>query len=533
MKFTSLLGKNGKCFALTLTIGILFSAIGVILPVVSGEVINAFCNQEAGRINLLLVFVGISVLDILFYALDRYAIEMFSLKQQKCMRHNIFSSVIGKRQLSNEEKAETTSFINNDMPDIVEQFFVGTIDIIKCCSIILFSTVSMLSIHWIEAIIIVVISVLMVLLPKTMSQMGKTAKKESSGALARYNTVLQSFLGGIPTLHSYCYAERAKVFHEKVNAEVLEKSGKVKGVSIFIQSGAGFLQVLETVLILVSGVLLISNGRMSIGGLVAVIQLGELIGAPIEVLSYLLNGRNSVKPLVEQYEGMLLEIQEFSKDTVGKTRFIRGDFTRIEVKDLSYAINETMVLKHLNLNFEKGKKYLVKGSSGCGKSTLLRLLAQSGDLQYSGEIACDGVDVKQMDEESYCCNVAMVYQDTYLFYATMEENIKMGRDISDDLYKEVIGKLNLSYLLERYASQDIDANIIECLSGGEKQRIALARAMVGQPMVYLLDEVTSALDEENAENVERMLLENDATVIHVCHKINRAMEMKYNVVMEF
>ncbi len=532
MKFTSLLDKNKNYFMLTVVIGVLFSAIGVILPVVSGEVINAFCNQEERSLNLLLIFVGISIFDILLYALDRYAIEMFSLKQQKWMRHNIFSSAIVKRQLSNEEKAKTTSFINNDMPDIVGQYFVGTIDIIKCSSIIMLSTVSMLSIHWIEAIIIVGISVLIVLLPKMMSQMGKTAKQEASSALARYNTVLQSFLGGIPTLHSYFYAERAKEFHEKANAEVLEQTGKVKKVNIFVQGGSGFLQVLKTVLILVSGVLLIANGMMSIGGLVAVIQLGELIGAPIEVLSYLLHGRNSVKPLVKQYEEMLVEMNKSGKNKAENPSFPKDGFFQLEIKDLSYAINGTMVLKHLNLNFEKGKKYLVKGPSGCGKSTLLRLLAQSGDLQYSGEIACDGVDIKRIDEESYCRNVAMVYQDTYLFYATLEENIKLGRNISDDLYKEVIDKLNLSYLLERYVEQEIDANIIECLSGGEKQRIALARAMVGQPMVYLLDEVTSALDEENAENVERMLLENDATVIHVCHKINSTTEMKYNVIVE-
>lgn len=107
-----------------------------------------------------------------------------------------------------------------------------------------------------------------------------------------------------------------------------------------------------------------------------------------------------------------------------------------------------------------------------------------------------------------------------MFHATLEENILLGRPVSKNTYAAVIKKLNLQYLIERYQGQEITPEIMEQISGGERQRVALARAMVGKPQVYLLDEVTSALDASNSEAIEQMLLREDAMVIHICHKSN-------------
>ena len=103
-----------------------------------------------------------------------------------------------------------------------------------------------------------------------------------------------------------------------------------------------------------------------------------------------------------------------------------------------------------------------------------------------------------------------------------------GRDIPEELYQDVIAKLHLGYLLDRCGGQELTPEVVEHLSGGERQRVALARAMVGKPAVYLLDEVTSALDRENSERVERLLLQEDAAVVHVCHKPNEALLALYN-----
>ena len=106
------------------------------------------------------------------------------------------------------------------------------------------------------------------------------------------------------------------------------------------------------------------------------------------------------------------------------------------------------------------------------------------------------------------------------------------RPISKDVYDDVIKKLNLEYLLERYHNQELTPEIMDSLSGGEQQRVALARAMVGRPSIYLLDEVTSALDQSNSAMIEQLLLNEQAMVLHVCHKPNPALIPQYDGIYE-
>ena len=95
------------------------------------------------------------------------------------------------------------------------------------------------------------------------------------------------------------------------------------------------------------------------------------------------------------------------------------------------------------------------------------------------------MDQKSWNQEAFYGMVCPVFQEPYLFHATLEENIKLGRDISEKEYHAILDQLNLGYLLKRYAQREISAKIVDQLSGGEQQRIALARAMAGKPQVYL------------------------------------------------
>ena len=189
-------------------------------------------------------------------------------------------------------------------------------------------------------------------------------------------------------------------------------------------------------------------------------------------------------------------------------------------------------LQGIDLALYSGQTLGVVGESGSGKSTLLRLIAQIGDLQYGGRILYNGHEIRTIPYGAYYESICPVFQEPYLFYATLEDNICVGRPIPRDIYLDVIRKLNLEYLLDRYHGQELTQERMETLSGGERQRVALARAMVGRPSVYLLDEVTSALDQANAELVERLLLEEPSMVLHICHKPNPALRDRYDGIYE-
>lgn len=139
----------------------------------------------------------------------------------------------------------------------------------------------------------------------------------------------------------------------------------------------------------------------------------------------------------------------------------------------------------------------------------------------------NGADIQTLDRAAYCEKVRYVPQQPCIFFASLRENICLGRLVPEETYQALIDKFNLRYLLDRYGGRELTPQDMEAISGGEQQRIALARALVGGAEVYLLDEVTSALDPDNARLVEEALLAENATVIHVCHHLDPQFEGRY------
>lgn len=509
------LGRNRIFFVLTLIIGLIYSAICVIVPKMSGEIVNTAISNTPKLISTVLLFLMLNLLQLSFSIFDQYLGKVLVIKQKKQMRTQAFAAFSKTDNRSKEDIASFVSFVNNDIPSIAEQFFLGEIDIIKCSSMIIFSAISLFSFHWLLALAIVVISVLIVVVPEMMRTRGGAARKKLSDSMARYNTMLRSFLDGIWIVKTYCYRSRANSLLDHANHLVGEAESERMGWQLKIQLVTAALQIFKSIAVLLFGVFLVYRSEINVGNLISIIQLAEIIGAPIEVLAYLQHSRNEVIPLLDRLEKMdhREEADLFGHGTVNEIK-------ELSFENVIYRANGTSILNGISLRFDAGKKYMISGVSGSGKSTLLRLISRIGDLRYQGGIFLNNCDIRSIEYEAYYKKVCPVFQEPYLFYASLEENVLLGREISREDYYAVIDKLKLTYLLDRFKDQEITPQMMELISGGERQRIALARAMVGKPDIYLLDEVTSALDPESAYEIEKMLLREDAMVIHVCHKPN-------------
>lgn len=511
-----------------------FCIESVVIPVVSGELVNAITADHAAqnpagwggggiRWNVTLFFI-VCVIQLVLSVVNDFVQKKFVREVKAEMRGCAGSAFSRKINLKRDEIAAFTSFLNNEIPCIADQYFLGVIDIAGCTGILLCTCMALFQLHSILAAIIIVISVMIVCIPKIMKEKAAGARKAYASVLADYNTQVESCLKGSHILRAYQYHCRANQWLEQKNSQVKQAEGSMCACQVEVQGLAAALQISKTFLIFVVGLWLIQKGQMEVGGLLVAVQLAGNVAAPIEVLAYTFHSRNEAKPLVRKYE-QLIAVEETRQE--GQIQMPQN-FHELCVEDLSYEINGNSIMEQVSLRFEAGKKYMLSGRSGSGKSTLLRMIAQMQEGTYSGKITVDGTDIRQIQKESYYQAVGIVFQEPYLFWASLEENILLGREIPEERFHKILEKLNLSYLIERFRGQALNLENIDTLSGGEKQRIALARAMVGSPKIYLLDEATSALDPENSYAVEKMLLAEKALVLHVCHKPTEKLRAEYD-----
>ncbi|KRN99845.1 ABC transporter ATP-binding protein [Companilactobacillus kimchiensis] len=195
-----------------------------------------------------------------------------------------------------------------------------------------------------------------------------------------------------------------------------------------------------------------------------------------------------------------------------------------EVRDLSYQVGETKILKHINLDIEKGKYLTVIGPSGSGKSTLMRILA-SMISATSGEVLFNGQAIEKFESIEYRQKVSYAFQQPTLFGKTVKDNLAFPFEVrkKDFDQAQVISYLEMVNLNETYIDKSVND-----VSGGEKQRIALLRNLLFPPEVLITDEVTAGLDTENKAIVHKMLNEfnqRGLTILRVTHdesEINEA-----------
>ncbi|MCR4557517.1 MAG: ABC transporter ATP-binding protein/permease [Saccharofermentans sp.] len=210
--------------------------------------------------------------------------------------------------------------------------------------------------------------------------------------------------------------------------------------------------------------------------------------------------------------------------------------TLIEFKDVSFGYGNKEVLHHIDLSFPEKSVTALVGPSGSGKSTITRLIARFWDAD-SGEITMGGVPVRNITTEELLGNISMVFQDVYLFRDTIEANIRMGR--SSATHEEVVEAAKKAACHDFIMSlpNGYDTMVGEggsTLSGGEKQRISIARALLKDAPVILLDEATSSLDPENEVLIQQAIsaLVEDKTVIVIAHRLQSVSNADQIVVLD-
>ena len=208
----------------------------------------------------------------------------------------------------------------------------------------------------------------------------------------------------------------------------------------------------------------------------------------------------------------------------------------IELRDVSFGYDENKILKHINLNIPQGTSCAVVGPSGSGKTTLVSLIARFWDVD-EGCIALGGRDIREYTTDSLLRNFAIVFQSVYLFEDTIENNIRFGKPDADD--EEVISAAKkacchdfITALPDGYKTRIGEGG--SNLSGGEKQRISIARAILKDAPIIILDEATASVDPENERELQKAIegLTKDKTLIMIAHRLSTVRSADQIIVLE-
>ena len=351
---------------------------------------------------------------------------------------------------------------------------------------------------------------------------------------AQRQNLLMEFLLGLVSVKT-CNVERQ---HQQrwsgLNQKVADASLRIRQLQTISTQTATFLLQMNTLILVIAGVYLISAGNLSMGGLIAMMMISGRCAAPVSQVIGLLN----------QYEKTIQalthtgEVMHFPQEYPADRQLLRpASFSGTwHINQLSFAYPDTPdLLRNISLTIPAGTRLAILGRMGSGKSTLLQLLMGLWEPS-KGHIAVDGIDIRQLDPAWFRQQVGYVGQQAELFNGTLRDNITMYRpDISDSDILEALNKVGLMAMVQS-GSGGLDFQVGEGgrhLSGGQAHAVGLARALVTRPRALILDEPTSAMDAQSEAHFRQVLMQLDGvTLFLVTHKASLLDCMDRIIVLE-
>ena len=357
------------------------------------------------------------------------------------------------------------------------------------------------------------------LLQWPMMRLSRENIKESN---ARSGLLIES-MEGAETLKTLNAEWRMQRRWRELTGLVSTNGMRLKSISNFITNFATTTQSLMYVAIIAIGALLVREGDLTVGALIACSILAGRAVAPVSQLIGLLTRIHHVKAAAQTLD----KIMAMPVDRPSDANFLalercKGDLSLANVQ-FSYGESDVVALNIPHLNIAAGERVALLGRTGSGKSTLLRLLSGLY-LPTKGRVMMDGVDIHQIDPSRFRQAVGYMTQDVRLFSGTLKENLLLGAgDVGDDLMLEIARVAGMDRIAASHP-RGFDLQIFEGgggLSGGQKQAVGLARLMLANPHVFLLDEPTAAMDQQTErEFIERFgaWLGSDRSLVIATHK---------------
>ncbi|EOU1942945.1 ABC transporter ATP-binding protein [Clostridium perfringens] len=469
------------------------------------------------------VFLGLSLLRGILGYIKEFLFDKFSLNVSKEIRMDLFKKIQSFEFsfFDSTNTGELMSRIGEDVDIVWETISYGLRLLIEGIILFIISVTIMMSMSPSLTIICLVILLPVGVLAILVNKKFHRNYSKISDKVADINLMAQQDIAGIRLVKAFAREKYETEKFLKVNKDYYDLNiTQARILSNFLPV-IDLLTNLTPVAMIIYGGYLVIKGNITMGTLLAfssyILNLSfcvKNIGGLVNMMSQNRASMDKIFNILKRKPQITSMENSYNPDKV------KGE---IEFKNVSFRYNEEEVLKKINLKIPAGSTVAIMGETGCGKSSILSLIGRHYDVS-SGEVLIDGVNVKKWNLDSLRENMAVVFQDTFLFSDSIKDNIDFGGNKSEDEIIEA-AKDSCAYDFIKEMPEGFETEVGERglgLSGGQKQRLAIARALVRKTPILILDDATSALDMETEFNVLKNLSkkQDKATTFIIAHRIS-------------
>lgn len=521
--------KNIPIFCLAVFVALAAGSLNLILSWIIQQLMDTAAG-ESGALSfrtLLLISAGFVLLCAGLSLLNYASQPRFLERAMRQYKDFAFKKLIGKSISSfrDESAAGYLSALTNDAASIETNYLAQMLAMITKAVTFIGALLLMCRYSLLMTAIAAGLTVLPLIASLLTGNRLQAVESRVSERNGEFTAALSDCLAGFTVVKNF-RAEREifRLFAQSNKALEREKftGRRIKTLVGMIGAVTGIFAQLG---VFIAGVYLsMKGGSMTPGAVVLFVNLMNFIISPIAELPGLLACRKAALGLVDKLAAAL----ERSSSREGSETLNKLEHgIRLENVSFAYEPGKT-VLHGINAEFEAGKAYALVGGSGSGKSTLLNLL-MAAETNYSGHIFADGIELSDISTESLYGTMAAIQQNVFVFNASIKDNVSMFRDFPKTEMDEAIARAHLGALIRERGEDYLCGENGSGLSGGEKQRISIARSLLKKSSVLLADEVTAALDAQTAHRVSSDILDlQGITRIVVTHTLEESLLRRYD-----
>ena len=518
-------------FFIDLLCATIISAIDLAFPQLLRTLTKTLFAGAPGKIisALIPITIGLLVAYIIQTACRyyvTYAGHMMGARMERDMRKELFDQYekLSFSYYDQNNSGQMMSKLVSDLFDISELAHHGPENLFISLIKIIGSFIFLFMINRMLAVPMLILVVLMLVFSYGQNKKMQETFMDNRRKIGDINSSLQDTLAGIRVVQSFA---NERIEQEKFNRSnenfLISKDANYRCMGSFM-SGNAFFQGMMYLVTLVFGGFLIAHGRMEASDLAMYALYIGIFISPIQILVEL------TEMMQKGLSGFrrFLEVVETEPDIVDAAdakplKNVKGNVCYEDVS-FHYSDDDTPVLSHVSFEIPAGKSIALVGPSGSGKTTICSLLPRFYDVT-EGRVTIDGNDVRKLTLESLRSQIGLVSQDVYLFGGSIKDNIAYGKpDATMDEIVDAAKKANIhDFIMELPDKYDTFVGERGTrLSGGQKQRISIARVFLKNPPVLILDDATSALDNESERFIQKSLeeLAKDRTTITIAHRLS-------------